>query len=182
MNVVIHKNLGFEQQPNHPTMHLHGIYWNSKDNLTNNYERLHTFRMCILCMLCLVVYTVWSTLWYYFFSSTLPEDFDKSCILNVLWILHRCYSSNALPRVPSPPTIPPLSTVKGKIIKCDLSECPNVSLGTLHHERALTLAGTETEDWWFFHNKDFQEVQRSTLTTFSITIRFMIIGSTLHSQ
>ena len=50
------------------------------------------------------------------------------------------------PRVPSPPTIPPLSTVKGKIIKCDLSECPNVSLGTLHHDRVLTLAGTETED------------------------------------
>ena len=103
----------------------------------------------------------------------------KSCIFNVLWILHRCYSSNALP---STLTIPLLSTVKGKIIKCDLSECPNVSLGTLHHDRVLTLAGAETEDWWFFHNKDFQEVQRSTLTTFSITIRFMIIGSTLHSQ
>ena len=63
MNVVIHKNLGFEQQPNHPTIHLHGINWNSKDNLTINYERLHTFRMCILCMLCLVVYTHIHSLW-----------------------------------------------------------------------------------------------------------------------
>ena len=53
MNVVIHKNFGFEQQPNHHTIHLHGIYWNSerseKDNLTINYKRLHTFMMCMLC-------------------------------------------------------------------------------------------------------------------------------------
>ena len=34
MNVVIQKNLGFEQQPNHHMIHLHGIYWNSERRIT----------------------------------------------------------------------------------------------------------------------------------------------------